>query len=94
MNNLQIIYPKCNKHTIMSLENDVITFNCHCGYNFKLNIKDCKRNTITSGSELTSNSDIFKNITAQLTKGNEHLLTYFKEIKDENLNHLLRQMNE
>ena len=85
---------QCNKHTKMKIKDDIININCQCGYHstmkIKEYIKDCKRNK----SHITIKDYTFKDITTDIKKGNEHLLTYFTTIKKENINRLIAQINE
>ena len=82
MNNLQFLCSKCNKHTEMSIENNIIHFKCQCSFYSTMNMKDSKErdksyNTITD--------DSIKNTITDVNKGNAHLLTYFKEINNAHL---------
>ena len=71
MNNLQFLCPKCNKHSEMSIENNIINFKCQCCFYSTMIMKDSKEgdksyNTITD--------DSIKNITTtDVNKGNAHL---------------------
>ena len=51
MNTLQVLCPKCNKHTEIELENNIIHINCLCGYYSKMNIENCKINQSTINDE-------------------------------------------
>ena len=42
----------------------------------------------------TINDDTFKNRTTDLIKGNEHLITYFKELEKKDISRLIVLMNE
>ena len=83
----------CKKNTTIYLKDGGINIICQCGYNstmsIKQYIKDSKKEKYS-----TINNDNFKDMTADIEQANEHLLTYFKEIKDEHISRLIAQMNQ
>ena len=86
--------PKCDKHTNISIERDIININCQCGYHSTMRIIDFIKESKGDKSHSTINDDTFLHMTCDIKKANEHLLTYFKEIKDEHINRLIATINE
>ena len=81
--------PECNRHTKLNIDKDIILINCQCGYHSTMTINQyIKHSKEGTQSHNSINDDTFKNITNDLNKGNEHLLTYYMEIKNEHISRL------
>ena len=85
---------QCNKNTKMYIKNDIININCQCGYYSPMRIKEFIKNCKIDQSHTTINDGNFKDITTDIQKGIEHLLSYFKEIKIDHMSRLNVLMNE
>ena len=81
--------PECNRHTKLNIDKDIILINCQCGYHSTMTINQyIKHSKEGTQSHNSINDDTFKNSTNDLNKGNEHLLTYYMEIKNEHISRL------
>ena len=85
---------QCNDNTNIDLKDDIIYINCQCGYHSTMSIKELINNCKRNKSNNTINDDTFENITSDIKKANEHLLTYFKEIKDDHISRLIDLLNQ
>ena len=85
---------RCNDHTKIDIKGDLIYINCQCGYHSTMKIKEFFNNCKRNKSHNTIIDDTFRDITTDIQKANEHLLTYFKEIKEEHINRLIAKINE
>ena len=85
---------RCNDPTKIDLKDDIININCQCGYHSTMRIieliNNCKRNKLQN----TIIDDTFRDITTDIKKANEHLLNYFKEIKDDHISRLIDLLNQ
>ena len=86
--------PQCEKHTNIDLKDYIIDIDCQCGYHSTMNIKEFIKDSKIDKSKTTIKDDTFKDMTTDIKKGNEHLLTYFKEFKDKHINLLISLMNQ
>ena len=84
---------QCNKQTKIYLKDDIININCSCGYHSKISIKEFIKICKKDKSNNIINNDNFKDITTSIKQANEHLLTYFKTVKDDNMSRLIDLMN-
>ena len=82
-----------NKHTEINIKYDIINMNCQCGYHSTMRIKEFIKLSKVDKSQITINDDTLSNITTDIKNANKHLLTYFKEIKDEHISRTIAQMN-
>ena len=91
MNNFFQLCPQCNKHINIVLNQENIHINCKCGY---FSIKNV--NNIMNDIHQVNHYKykIFSCIINDIKKGNEHLLTYFKTLKNHYINQLNSQINE
>ena len=85
---------QCNKNTNLDLKDNIISINCQCGYHSTMSIKELIKDSKIDKSKTTIKDDTFKDMTTDIKKGNEHLLTYFKELKDEHINRLISMKNQ
>ena len=60
----------------------------------QVSIKEFIKDSKKENSKTTINDDTFKDVITRIKEANEHLLTYFKEIKDVHINRLIDLMNE
>ena len=86
--------PQCEKHTDIDLKDYIIDINCQCGYHSTMSIKEFIKDSKIDKSKTTIKDATFKDMTTDIKKGNEHLLTYFKEFKDKHINRLISMMNQ
>ena len=85
---------QCNKNTNLDLKDGNIHIDCKCGYHSIMSIKEFIKDSKIDKSKTTIKDDTFKDMTTDIKKGNEHLLTYFKEIKDKHINRLISMKNQ
>ena len=84
---------QCNKQTKIYLKDYIIQINCQCGYHSKMTIKEFIKLSKRDKSHNTINDNTWKDMTTDIKQGKDHLLTYFKEIKDEHISRLIDLMN-
>ena len=83
---------QCNKHTEIDLKDDIIHINCQCGCHSTMSINEF----IKDKAKTNINDDTLKDITTSIKQANEHLLTYFKTLKDEHMsssNSIMSEIN-
>ena len=85
--------PKCNSHTNISLDIDVINTSCRCGYYSTMNLPEIISN-LKAPSKPQNSNELFKEIVDDVQKGNDHLATYFKTLKDDHINKLMSRTKE
>ena len=86
--------PQRDKHTEIELKDGIIHINCQCGYQSTISIKECIKDCKRDKKENTIKDNTFKEITTDIEQANEHLLTYFKEIKEEHISRLMELMSK
>ena len=91
MNTIFQLCPKCNNHTNIVLDKDNAHINCQCGYCTIMNVNNIM-NDINQINEYKSKT--FSCIINDIKKGNDHLLTYFKTLKNHYINQLKNTINE
>ena len=84
MNSLIRLCPKCNKHTDIQIEKDNVHINCQCGYCSIMNINNI----------MNQQSNSFSDIINDINKGYDHLLTYFRTLKECYINQLKSSINK
>ena len=95
MNSSIQLCPKCNNHTNIQTDYNNIHFICQCGYNYTMNVnKIISHFNHNNKPNKTTNNNTFSDIITDINKGNEHLSTYFKTIKDEHINTVLSTINK
>ena len=85
--------PKCNSHTNISLDIDVINTSCPCGYYSTMNLPDILPN-LKAPSKPQNANKLFNEIVGDVQKGNDHLATYFKTLKDDHITKLMSRIKE
>ena len=86
--------PQCEKHTNIDLKDYIIDIDCQCGYHSTMSIKEFIKDSKIDKSKTTIKDDNIKEMTTDIKKANEHLLTYFKEFKDDHINRLISMKNQ
>ena len=81
--------PKCNNHTNIVLDKDNVNINCQCGYCYTMNIKEFINKGSHNKPNNCNNDDTFSDIINDINKGYQHLLKYFKTLKDEHISQLI-----
>ena len=94
MNTIFQLCPKCNKHTNILLNDDNVHINCECGNNSIMTLNTFINQFNHNKSNNNPNDKEFTDISNDINKGFEHLLTYFKEVKDDQITYLLGQINK
>ena len=93
MNCPLLICPKCNSHTTIRPEKNIFHINCKCGYylnkHITESINEYKRDITNRGTL----NDSFIDILQKINKGYEHLNTYFKELKNEQISQMINTIN-
>ena len=89
MNPILQIYPKCNKHTNNIHNKDNVHINCQYDYSYTM-----KQFNHNKPNNIPNDNKPFSDIITDINKAYEHLLTYFKTVKDENINELFSLLNK
>ena len=85
---------QCDKHTKMNIKDDIIDINCKCGYQSTMKNQEYINHHKIDKSHTTIKDDTYKYITTDIKKANQHLLTYYKKIKEEHIKRLIAKMNQ
>ena len=85
--------PKCNKHTNIVLDKDNVNISCKCGYYSTMEIKSFINQFTKNTSKKDTNYWTFNDIINDINKGYEHLLTYFRALKDKHISQLINTIN-
>ena len=89
MNTILQLCPKCNNHTNIVLVKDNVNIYCQCGYCYTMNIKEFINKGSHNKPNNHINDDTFSDIINDINKGYQHLLKYFKTLKDEHISQLI-----
>ena len=94
MNSLQKFCPNCTNYPTLLMSRTKINIKCKCGYDKVISIKDYLNQLKKCNSLHCITKPKFVKITDKITAGYTHLLTYFKEIKDNLLTQMIKQLND
>ena len=94
MNSILQLCPKCNNHTNIQIDYNNSNIICQCGYYHTMNVnKMFSQFNHNKSNNTANNNNTFNDIITDNSKGYKHLSIYFKTLKDEHINHLLRTIN-
>ena len=94
MNSLPKFCPNCTNYPTLLMSRTKINIKCKCGYDKVISIKDYLNQLKECNSLHCITKPKFVKITDKITAGYTHLLTYFKEIKDNLLTQMIKQIND
>ena len=94
MNSPFQLCPNCKNHTRIDIERDTIDLSCKCGYYFTMNISIFIAQFANKKSNKIPNDKTFSDVLNVLNEGYAHLSTYFKKVKNDYINDLLKIINE
>ena len=78
--------PKCSLFPTLEFQKNNIHLHCACGYDSTLPLKEYLSSISQIKLDNTKKNEIPSDIISTLTKGKEHIDTYFKELKDKLIN--------
>ena len=90
MNTLLSEYHKCKDSSTFQISKDKLYVFCNCGFTTTISIKEC----VNQMKNNTVNNIELNEIGYDLQKGNEHLNSYFKSLKNKHISHLIETINE
>ena len=92
--NLQICH-KCNEHNNIIHNKGNVHINCQYGYSYSMkNNANHNQFNHNKPNNIPNDNKPFSDIITDINKAYKHLLTYFKTVKDENINELFSLINK
>ena len=94
MNSFRKFCPNCENFPTLCINRTQINIKCKCGYAQVISIKDYLNQLKKCNSLHCITKPKFVKITDKINAGYTHLLTYFKEIKENLLTQMIKQIND
>ena len=94
MNSFRKFCPNCENFPTLCINRTQINIKCKCGYAQVISIKDYLNQLKKCNSLHCITNPKFVKITDKINAGYTHLLTYFKEINDNLLTQMIKQLND